>query len=407
MNQNFQTRHIPKHPYTKEIFFAFLGCFFCGIAYQFLGSVFYNILSVTGGALLLLPLLMNFRKANFWALKSFEFRLAIFSIGYTVVLSTMKYFSDGEDIMLLGDLYQFSLAMLFFLVGFSFRISVLEDSLIPTFYAISLSLFGIILSYSNIGGFEILDQYAVAGKNATCVAWAIASSILFWNFFFLKKSAPIRILCMLGVILGLLAILIARGRTAFLAAIFFFVIVLYKKFGKGRVLYILAFTFVLGVFTAVYLTIFGIPEIVHLSFLQNKNEDDLNSITSGRIELMSLALESISEHPFWGVGDRLYIETGGTLIHNYPLRVIAEKGILGAAGYIVFYIFMLKEIYSAFFSKKETFYADIGKLILIIPLVASLGEPTWPFGPGTVSSLAFLIWGSSVREKYELKITHK
>lgn len=407
MTQDFPTTSIPSLHYTKEIFFVFLGCFFCGIAYQFLGSDLYKFFSFTGGILLLIPLMLNFGKAKFWALKSFEFRLAIFSIGYSLVLSMMKYMSDGEDIMLLGDLYQFSLAMLFFLTGFSFRISALEKSIVPVFYALCLSIFGLILTHSRVGGFEILDQYAVAGKNATCVAWAMAAGILFWNLFLLKKSLLTRILCTAGVVLALLAILVARGRTAFLAVIFFFAVVLYKKFGKGRILYIIAFAFVFGIFTAVYLAVFGIPEIVQQSFLQNKQEGDLNSITSGRIELINLALESISEHPFWGVGDRLYIETGGTLIHNYPIRILAEKGILGAAGYIIFYIFMSKQVFSAFFSRKKTHYSDIGVFLLTIPLIVSLGEITWPFGPGTVSALAFLIWGALVREKYELKEINK
>ncbi|MGF0068989.1 O-antigen ligase family protein [Candidatus Spyradosoma sp. SGI.093] len=398
---------IPQHPFQestdrKSVFLLFFGSILAFSAYFFLRTQIYPILNTAGGIIMLAPLITRFPRA-IQVLKMPPGKLWFFAIIFSAGMLVLRMMKNGldSDTLLIGDLYQFSLAFAFLTAGFTFSVPQKIFCKAIVFYGLAVSLGGFFLMKYQGGGLtEVSGEYALSAKNSICVIWAIAGALLFWNYLYGYSGKIIKWLGIGAFTLVCICILYGRGRTAFLALISFSVLALYKKFGKGRWYIGLLVLLILAIFSWLFFHFFGTPELLKESFLKNKNEDDLNSISSGRLELILMGLEGFLAHPFWGCGD-----FNGTMpIHCYPVRILAGRGLIGGFGYMIFYFYLCKTCMKKLADRSLGKFDDIGVYIMIVPLFGSLGEICQPYGPGSVSGIAFMLFGIYLRKEFEEKI---
>lgn len=122
------------------------------------------------------------------------------------------------------------------------------------------------------------------------------------------------------------------------------------------------------------------------SFFQNKESD----ILSGRENTYSIAFQHLVSHPILG---NLVTDIKIPWVHNYLLLKLSNFGYIGGLPFTILYLYII--IYTAkkllkVISISSSIY---GFVLLCIPLIVSLGEPTFPYGPGTANFLPYLIVG--------------
>lgn len=383
----------------NNIFLFFTGSLLVFAAYFFLRTTLYSILTSIGGLLMLAPLLTRFSESA----KIFKTRigkLAIFTILFSGGILGLKFIANElySDGLIISDLYQFSLAMLFLVAGSMLHADRKSFSFAIVCYGLAISVGGFFLMKYQGGGLnEVSASYTLSAKNSICVAWAIAGGALLWNYFYGYSNKLLK-WCGLGAFfLVCVCILYGRGRTAFLALVLFSIAALYKKFGKGRWYLGIPILLCFGLLLGCFLYFWGMPQLITESFLKNKDEEDLNDVTSGRLDLVLMGIEGFFAHPLWGNGD-----FNGTMpIHCYPVRIIAGKGLIGGFGYMLFYFYLCKICLKKISEKASGKFEDVGVYLMIVPLVDSLGEITQPYGPGSVSGIAFALLGMYIKKKSE------
>ena len=390
-----------------NLFWVFSGSALAVFAYFFVGTSLYTVLTVLGGAIMLLPLLFNFAGSVRFAGRVSIGRVAFLSLFFSVVVTSLYWLDRGghSDSLLVGDLYQMSLAILFFCVGFSLELSERLFSALCVLYGLLLSMLGFVMMKYLGGGFEEVGaQYSLGFKNALCVGWASAGAILFWCFFYGYKTQVLRWFGGIGFLGILLCILYARGRAAFCALVVFCLVVLCRRYGRGNWLVIggIIASFSLGLWA--YLALCGAPQLLVDSFLKNRNVSDLNDVSSGRIDLMLLGIDNFISYPFFGGGDI----NAAVHVHCYPVRVLSSRGLFGSFGYLFFYFSLFVIWVKEIFQKKPPQAGDVGRYLIGILLLVSLGEVSMPFGPGTISAICFILLGASMRTNCSLphKFSH-
>ena len=253
----------------------------------------------------------------------------------------------------------------------------------------------------NVGGFEILDQSQVQGKNSMGVLLA-TSSVIYLFFGLNSKSKPIvKVLFFTLMVFVVVILLTIRARAATLTSAILILLVLYQRFkGKNFLFYLL-----LGAFVAiiVYLILPGsAKQYVVNSFVQNQGTD----ITSSRMSRNRAGLAFISDHPLFG---DLNVRAEMDWIHNYPLLKLFQYGFIFAFPIMLLYLYLLfHSIFKTYICNNRNNYS-IGYFALLVPFVVSMAEPTLPFGPGTATLFNFILFGMATRntynEKYCLKST--
>lgn len=381
----------------SKFLLVFLGAFCACLAYFFLDSDLYSLFSITGGILLLSPLVFRIRDAFFYALRTTYFKILVFAIVYSFLILAFQYVFDSS-LLILREIYAFLLVAFFSLSGFVLSGNPKSLSKLFVLYGALVSIVGFYIMTLKGVGFEITAQYAVSGKNAICVTWAISAALIFWVLVWGIGSRVLRIIG--GAVFSFLSICIlyARGRTAFVALCVFCLILIFKRFSKGKATYLVPLIFLLAVLILVISQTDLLPQVLKDSFFANKDSSDLNSITSGRIELLSFAFDAIKTNPIMGVGNAIFsADSMGTDIHNYPIRIIATYGIIGGLGILLFYSYMCVLVLRKFFEKKKPDFFDVGVYVSALLLVVSMGEPTQPLGPGTITAIAYIFLSFSTK----------
>lgn len=119
---------------------------------------------------------------------------------------------------------------------------------------------------------------------------------------------------------------------------------------------------------------------------------DLNSFSSGRLELYDLAVNyAIKANPLFGIG-MWYTDL-------FYLSILAEVGIIGAIPIFIIVINILLIPIKNFKSKNPEL--TLLCLLAVQTLTSTLFEGLPPFGPGTVVFLFWLLFGAYMGSKYQ------
>lgn len=142
---------------------------------------------------------------------------------------------------------------------------------------------------------------------------------------------------------------------------------------------------------AVVILVPGIRSFIAHMFLLDKYEDaSLNTMSNGRLELWSQALDEFAKSPIVGTGE-YYVD-------NMYLNVLANSGLIGfvvfAGGFIARNVVNGKRAHELMGQGAwASVFANLLLVLSVFYLVESLLEGHPPYGPGTCSFMFWMICG--------------
>lgn len=351
--------------------------------------------------------------------------LAVGLFGLCLYGNTMRIFSSRVIIRFIALLFGFfvlisgfigiglmdqyaeipSLLIVLITICTGYTLDISEKSLkaIVIIYILTMIYVGYQQIEVNIGAFVIEDQYLTSAKNSLGPLLTIAGvSAMFLT---LQKEITgnprldfiLKLVLIIAAITCFIELLTIRARMATIAYMLIGGFILFKYIRQTQSSYYKWVIYALCLGTIILLCQNNeLREYITDSFFQDKEDDML----SNRAELNSDALDILKSSPFLG-----NITEARTIdwVHNYPLRILSDYGIIGSAFLLILYLYLLLIIVRKCWHINVSAFTDIGYLLLAISFLVSLAEPTFPYGPGTVNYLPFLLFGVAMSNER----THK
>lgn len=299
----------------------------------------------------------------------------------------LAFFQNSK---MISELRSFVIVLGAILIGYDTHLNRERFIFFLLAFCITILFSGVMQVLYNIGGFQIEDQYLADAKNSLGAMLASSSfTMLYLHRVATKKF--IRLLLLIGILVSVFVILTIRARMAFVAlflvmGLYFFIITR----NKNVLLLIIAAVF------AVFLMVIFMPEslrdYVEASFTAGTQEEDF---TSGRTVVYYQALSYLAQHPLLGDVQQL---NRIAWIHNFPLLNLYNYGLLFSWPILVLYVYLLVRVIRFQKHSNPLSRTCFGATCLLIPYLISMAEPTFPFGPGTVTVFNFILLGMAERE---------
>ena len=125
----------------------------------------------------------------------------------------------------------------------------------------------------------------------------------------------------------------------------------------------------------------------------NRDASDLNSLSSGRVELLSSCIQLFLTNPFIGIGNKYF--------DCFPVIILTQYGMLGAS---IIFTFIGRVIKDCFCVLDKSNKLDLCAFLLMVTyLLDSLFEAQPPFGPGVKCFPLWMIWGIMLSNKVIMK----
>ncbi len=231
------------------------------------------------------------------------------------------------------------------------------------------------------------NAYAIAAKNQIGAIVAVAG---FAMFYIAQCSSTKKLSIISYIFFFVLLFLMAfiRCRTALLAFLITAFLTIYKVNDSRKLLvYLFCGTVLMIVFSS------QISEILQDVFVGDKVGAKIDDLSTNRIERNEQSIRYLNDHLFAG---ELITPSDIEIIHNYILNRLVRYGIWAIPLLFIYFVIGCKAIKQALWYKKYSFY-DVGYFAMLIPFICSLLEPDAPFGPGTVYSFSYILFGYSLK----------
>lgn len=294
------------------------------------------------------------------------------------------------------------ICVLYIMIGKDWRLSIETYRILLWVFSITAIATALYVILFNIGGFNVESSY---GRDFSKNSFGPLLCYVFIIMLLEQKNAKIKItkILIIGIVLlSFIMICVIRSRTSMVVCGCSFIMFLYKEFMKNKVQFFLFF----GVCICAIIVLDALFDFDIISKIFNYIKDAFivgheGDITSNRGTRNSEALELINESPLLG---NIVIHKQVAWVHNYFLFVLSSWGILGGGTLIILYLFIILLVIKNVF-KKNFNHLNIGYFLLLVPLITSLAESTFPLYPGSTIYLAYLSLGFSVKNNvcYEKK----
>lgn len=302
----------------------------------------------------------------------------------------------------LTDLSELMVACLCIVIGIGIDEDIRFWSNVCYFYTVGLIIMTVINCFYFAKGLYIPEYYLVdKGKNQIGGLLAICAAA---DFFFAIHLKSQRTHFMTMFIIIMLLLLIIRARSDFFAVLACVLLLTAKdgklnwKWGVKPVLT------VLGIMLICYILYSGfIGDELKTFMVGGKRDNSIEQISSHRWERNYQGINYFLQNPIHGEEK----ETSGILlIHNYLLLRLVRYGIWSFP-IIGFYLFFGIKTICVLFRQRRSDIREVGYVACTIPLIVSLAEPNFPYGPGTVQMLAFVLLGASLQAYDTVPERHK
>lgn len=291
---------------------------------------------------------------------------------------------------MLLDLRSIAIILASILIGWASDLSHRQLSICLFIFGFTALFSGLSQVFSNIGGFVIEDQYLVDSKNSlgAMLATAELAFLFLWKSL---KNKPLRLISFFCAIIGLMVIVTIRARASLLAVLIVAAVYIYY-ISKNKRTTVLTFITVAVVFSALILIPSDISQYLYNSIFSGTQGED---VSSGRVGVYEAALHYLSQNTLLG-----NVENNHHLpwIHNYVLLIVYEYGLLFSWPILTLYFYILFHSIN-YLIRTTVGFPYIGYSIILVPYVISLLEPTFPFGPGTVTVTNFILLGIAERTR--------
>lgn len=343
----------------------------------------YSMISRTLFVLLALLLLMVFKPNVLWG--NSWFRTILLLVLFNVVQTAI--FSVGGFQVRWSDAFSLLYTFLFIYIGYCAPIRKELWNRLCFVFSISAIVLGIYVVFYFLGGMSFYyDMYAVEAKNQIGQVVAIGCFVAVTMTKLVAKK--MRWIWIVFVVIGVLCLMFIRCRTA--AATFLIVLALYY-FRKSKVgLTWNAFVILILIIVSLPFLYDRIYAFFQDAFIGVKDINDMDSLSTNRIERNINGLIFFSNHPFLG---ELKDYSGVPMIHNYFINRLSAYGIFSLP-YFFFYFAVLSRVIQSWRNDGTN---GFGVGSLAIPFVVSMLEPGAPFGPGMLYVFAYMLFGSNLR----------
>lgn len=309
---------------------------------------------------------------------------------FVILLVSLVVFAIYNNQGMLSDLRSIAIILASILTGWTACLSHRQLSICLFIFGFTALFSGLSQIFSNIGGFVIEDQYLVDSKNSlgALLATAEVAFLFLWNN---SKNKSLRLISLFCAILGLVVIITIRARASLLAVLIVATVYIYNISNNKRTT-VLTFITITVVFTALLLIPSDIRQYLYNSIFSGSQGED---VSSGRLGVYEAALHYLSQNILLG-----NVENNHHLpwIHNYLLLNVYEYGLLFSWPILCLYFYILLHSIKYLIRTKVGF-PYIGYTIILVPYIISMLEPTFPFGPGTVTVINFILLGISERAR--------
>ncbi len=303
----------------------------------------------------------------------------------------MNYFEVREII----------LPLLFIILGYGLTLKKTAIQYIFIIYAFVLLYSSFYQIMNNIGGLVIVDVYKTDQKNSLGASMAVVGVMVFM-LLFLTRNKYLSYVYKFIFVVNFIFILTIRARAATLALIFVVIYMIWKRRTlidrikiKYLIFYLFASVILLFLFYLVNKQIFinGF-DYLYNSFFQNKQ----NNVLSDRGTRNLASINLLLEEPLWG---NLLLNKDIPWVHNYFLLKLSNYGVLGSLSFIILYFYLIVKVVKKATLSSSLFFnmSNLAVPALIVLLIVSLAEPTYPYGPGTSVFYPYLLLGYSLNEK--------
>lgn len=394
-----KTRPLKRHGFMRSLQYVLLYMllFVMAISYH---PVIVNISKAAGyesGTILSRYILLIFGAlfaVSLFRIPKVKSVLCLKYIVWLTLIAFLGYFirSMHGNKEMLSMLRTFLIVLASIIIGWTLTPNSRQLSRIMLVFTLTVIFSGLMQVFMNIGGFVIADQYLTDSKNSLGAMLATCE-VSFLFLFLSQEEKKVRLVALVFFLVGFIVILTIRARAALLSTVLLsgMFLALHAK-GKKMFKWILvAIPLVLILFSFLPMS-FG--DYLKASISAGTQGDD---VTSGRMGTYQQAIRFIVENPLLGDVEN---RTSIAWIHNFPLLNIYRFGLLYSWPILCLYLYIiLHSLKYSIRTKMDFRYA--GYTILIVPYIISLLEPTFPFGPGTVTVYNFILLG--VAERFRVR----
>lgn len=257
------------------------------------------------------------------------------------------------------------------------------------FFIISF-IYGLVVYFQYLKGADMFSIiYAYSDKNSAAQIFLSACIIMFTLYKPSNRINKILLYCFIAILLYLMFIL--KSRATLLG--FFFVVTYFTfAYENKKVRYV----FFAGI-SLILLYILTSPTlyktVVEGILFANRDASDLNSLSSGRVELLNSCIQLFLTNPFIGIGNKYF--------DCFPVIILTQYGMLGA---LIIFTFIGKVIKDCFCVLDKSNKLDLCAFLLMVTyLLDSLFEAQPPFGPGVKCFPLWMIWGIMLSNKVIMK----
>ena len=325
-------------------------------------------------------------------LKPYQVRVFLFIFIAICWFFFLSWAVFGKRTMM-TDVRSIAICIASVMIGWEMNLDKKKFSYLVLAFSLLTLYAGLMQVFRNIGGFRISSQYLADNKNSLGVMLSTGVIALFLMGLNRKEKDWIRIALWGLMLVSFFVIVTIRARAAMLVCVVLILYVIYERYKVRRdfVLYIILGLFLLSL--AVFFLPSSIKEYIIDSLFKNREFD----FTAGRMARNRAGINFVSQHVWVG---NLNIGANLEWIHNYPLNKLYEFGVIFSFPIILLYLFVV------FYTCKKTIECDqtsnysIGYYAMLLPIVISMAEPTFPFGPGTATVFNFILLGCSIRDEY-------
>lgn len=293
-------------------------------------------------------------------------------------LYSLGFYNAIKDITTLGS------SFVALCIGYTSQFNRKQLIELSTFYAVAVILIGGLQVQQNIGGVEILETYAANAKNSLGPMLTMAGLLTLLMALMRDTKKIYRLFSIVLSIVSFAIVVIIRARFAMviylLIATYVFVrYVKEKRINNMRLMMLMLILLVVLMST-------NVVGFIIESFTLNREED----LTSGRAGTYVDGINIFMDHPLLG---NLALRREIGWVHNYPLLKLSEYGLLVSLPWLILYVFLFYKILKGVKNSDIFLPEFFGWVIISVSFLTSFGEPIYPYGPGSVNFMAFLLFG--------------
>ncbi len=291
-----------------------------------------------------------------------------------------------------SDIVQLVIAMITLSIGSGLDWNEREWANISYGYTVLMIAVTICNSIFYAGGLYVPEHYMFdEGKNQVGAMVAIGATAC---FYFGTKLKEERVPYFVVTFLALLSIVLIRARADCFALIAMILLITAKEADFNVKWNVKTILTVLSLLLIGYIIYNGfISDELNTFMHGGKSGSGINDLTTRRWARNQKGMDIIMHHHSM---EELKNPMKIPFIHNYPLLRLARYSFF-AIPLLLFYIYFGISTLVEVFRSRKSQIRQAGWIVCCVPLLISFAEPNFPYGPGLVQMLAFLLLGFSLR----------